>query len=560
LTILPSLSAQSNSQLESKCAFGILSEMAVSRRTFWLLIGAILFALAHTQSPLYWSNQNQYFLHGLAQAGVGFLDQDWLANTADPTPVFSAFVHVVYRFAHESIYHVAYALILGVYFISLMSLAAVVPHGPRSPLGQLRLGVGLIAVHAAIARWASVQLVGVDCPWFLQAGVAGQYVLGPGLQPSVFGIFLIAAISAFAHDRLALTVICTAFACTFHPTYLLHAALLTLGFLHVLWWSNRRRACVFFGVAIVLAVLPIAAYSIIRFRPTSLEMFSLAQQILVDFRIPHHTLVSQWLDWIAVAQMLWIAQAIVMMRNSRLFPVLLTAYSGSLLLSAAQVFTMNRTLALIFPWRMTAVLMPVATTIMLSRAITWFHPNDAEESGEPLRLNRPAPIVLGILVVAITGLSIWVPATGRAYYSPSNEEALYSFVREHKQAGDVFLLPVSIPILADGERGSRSSTFVVERDDDDPTLIPIDLQRFRLTTGAPIYVDFKSIPYKDEEVIAWRLRLQQSGWWRTRTEAASLRQYSITHVVTPADRELDPADFDRVYADASYRVYRVVPK
>jgi hypothetical protein len=532
--------------------------MAVSRRTIWLFVGAMLFALAHTQSPLYWSNQNQYFLHGLAQAGVGYLKQDWLANTADPTPVFSAFVHAVYRFADEAVYHVAYALILGIYFIGLMNLALVVPRGPRSPLGQLRLGAGLIAIHAAIARWGSVQLLGVDYPWFLQAGVAGQYVLGPGLQPSVFGVFLIAAISAFAHDRLALTVICTAIACTFHPTYLLHAALLTLGFLHVLWWSNRRRACVVFGIAIILAVLPIAVFSIIQFRPTSAEMFSLAQQILVDFRIPHHTLVNQWLDWVAVAQLLWIAQAIVMMRGSRLQPVLLIAYSGSLILSAAQVFTMNRTLALIFPWRMTVVLMPIATTIILSRAITWFHPKDAQESGEPLRLNQQAPLVLGFLVVAITGLSLCLPATGRAYYSPSNEEALYSFVREHKQAGDVFLLPVSIPTLVEGERGSRSSTFVVERDNDDPTLIPIDLQRFRLATGAPIYVDFKSIPYKDEEVLAWRMRLQQSDWWRTRTEAASLRLYDITHVVTPADRELDPADFERVYADASYKVYRVI--
>ena len=51
------------------------------------LLVACVFSLAYGQAPLYYSNQNQYFLHGLAQAGVGHLHEDWLANTVDPTPV-----------------------------------------------------------------------------------------------------------------------------------------------------------------------------------------------------------------------------------------------------------------------------------------------------------------------------------------------------------------------------------------------------------------------------------------------------------------------------------------
>ena len=34
-------------------------------------------------------------------------------------------------------------------------------------------------------------------------------------------------------------------------------------------------------------------------------------------------------------------------------------------------------------------------------------------------------------------------------------------------------------------------------------MIPVGLQRFRLHTGAPIFVDVKSIPYKDVDVIEW---------------------------------------------------------
>src|SRR3972149_217228 len=49
------------------------------------LLWTIVFALAYAQSPLYTSNQNQYFLHGLARAGVGYLNQDWSSRSLPPS-------------------------------------------------------------------------------------------------------------------------------------------------------------------------------------------------------------------------------------------------------------------------------------------------------------------------------------------------------------------------------------------------------------------------------------------------------------------------------------------
>ena len=89
----------------------------------------------------------------------------------------------------------------------------------------------------------------------------------------------------------------------------------------------------------------------------------------------------------------------------------------------------------------------------------------------------------------------------------------------------------------------------------------MDLQRFRLVTGAPIYVDFKSVPYKDVEVLEWyrRVRLAEGwyaakDWERVRDE---LVREGVTHVVTTADRDTGGAALERVYADEVYRVYRV---
>jgi hypothetical protein len=85
---------------------------------------SILFAIAYAQSPLYTSNQNQYFLHGLAAAGFGTLGNDWLANTRDPTPVFSKLVEWTFRSTRQKeIFYAYYAILMGIYITSLTGLA-----------------------------------------------------------------------------------------------------------------------------------------------------------------------------------------------------------------------------------------------------------------------------------------------------------------------------------------------------------------------------------------------------------------------------------------------------
>ena len=88
---------------------------------------AVAFAAAHTQSPLYYSNQNQYLLHGLADGGLGHLSHDWLARTTDPTPVFSALVSAGYRHLGEWSFQAAYFLLLVLYFLSARWLVAALP-------------------------------------------------------------------------------------------------------------------------------------------------------------------------------------------------------------------------------------------------------------------------------------------------------------------------------------------------------------------------------------------------------------------------------------------------
>src|ERR1051326_3458416 len=96
---------------------------AAARRTAAeYLFTALCFVAAYGQAPLYYSNQNQYFLHGVAEAGVGQLRDDWLAQTLDPTPLFSALVCFTVKWLHPSVFHVYHAMLLGVYAISMLAI------------------------------------------------------------------------------------------------------------------------------------------------------------------------------------------------------------------------------------------------------------------------------------------------------------------------------------------------------------------------------------------------------------------------------------------------------
>jgi hypothetical protein len=526
-----------------------------SRRPRWELpLAAIAFALAHTQTPLYYSNQNQYFLQGLADAGRGHLAADWLANTRDPTPVFSALVSATYSVAGEWPFHVYYFLLLAIYFVSLVRLCDVLPRRPESPTARLIFYALLIAVHAAALRAGSARLLGTDYPWYLQCGVAGQYVLGPGLQPSAFGVLLVTAVALLAHGRYLWAAACWCAAATLHSTYLLPAAFLTLGSLAVLLRERRVRLALTVGLASLLAVLPVVVYNLRQFSPTSPEAFAEAQSLLVELRIPHHAVVGKWLDGIAWGQIAWVALGIFLTRGTRLFPVLAVCASLAVALTLAQLATGSDFLALLFPWRVSAVLVPVATAVILanvaSRLAVRIEGRTARRAG--------AGVIAGLAAAGVAMMALRV-----GYRMDPGELPALEHVRANAEPGDVYLVPVTVPRVGSGPKGSVSTSFTPPpRAGRSGHLIPVDLQRVRLFTGAPIYVDFKAIPYQDVEVLEWHRRLRRAEAWFSRKAWGpgvrdDLRAEGVTHVLVPADR-VPEADFlELKYADDSYRLYEV---
>lgn len=508
---------------------------------------ALAFAVAHTQSPLYYSNQNQYLLHAAAVAGYGHLAGDWLANTADPTPLFSLLVSGAFATQPWLIQPVYFALLVS-YFLAARWLVAALPWFSDTRATRLSFAALFTAAHAGILRWLSVQAAGVDYPWYLQSGLAAQYLLGPGLQPSAFGVLLVWALALFTHDRPRAACATAAAACWLHSTYFLPSGLLVAGFMGALA-PARARVAVQAGAGALAVVAPVLLFTFSQFDPLDSGSED-ALSTLANVRIPHHCVPARWFDLIAGLQLAWVAVGLLLARRVPFGRALLIAAVGGVLLTGVQIATHSDALALAFPWRISVLLVPVATAIIGSKVAARFSATRQTERG--------AFASLGLLVgggVAVTALGLG--------YRTVDESGIYDFVRRTAKPEDVYLVPTAFPKVGSG-RGAVSNTFAPPpRAKEGTNQIPVDLQRFRLATGARVYVDFKSVPYAADEVKEWHIRMTFAADFYSQqgrnllSDEVALRTRGITHVVAPRSRPFEAHYLEEVYTDDAYIVYRV---
>jgi hypothetical protein len=520
----------------------------------WSFVWAALFALAHTQSPEYFSNQHHYYLHGFAQAGVGQLNEDWLSNTKDPTPVYSWGVALIYRWSGSFPFQVIYFVLLCVYFESVRQIIIALPDMPFRGPAQIVFLTLFLAVHAAILRVASVRLTGVDYPWYLQAGLAAQYLLGPGLQPSAFGVLLVASLAAFLNQRPIFAAVLAAAAAVIHSTYLLPAGLLMIGYFVVLVREQKTLIGLIAGLLALIMVSPILVYNASTFLSGDAVQLRESQRIFARIRIPHHTHFERWFDWMAIVQLAIMLLGLLLIRRSRLVLALAIPTAFSVILSVVQVLTDSDALALLFPWRYSVVLMPLAVAIILAKLA-------ALVAGR-METSETLTWLCGAIAAGLAAAGVVVMACGLGYYTNDVELPLLHHVRENKRPGDVYLLPVKFSRPKRDLPANQSMTFA-------PTArvgvvgIPVDLQRFRLSTEAPIYIDFKAPPYAADEVLEWHQRMSNAERWYgdrdwDRTGVwHELKAAGITHVIATSDKDLRCQALKLVYSDESYRLYRV---
>jgi hypothetical protein len=509
------------------------------------LIGSLLFSVAYAQSPLYTSNQNQYFLHGLAQAGYGNLSRDWLANTLDPTPLFSALVAWTYRLAHiEAVFYAIYTLLMGIYLFSLVGIVTMI-FDLRPSSGRYGAFMALIfLVHSAAWRFALSRSLGANWEYILEDGLAGQRLLGPVLEPSCFAVFLMLSIYLFMRHKPALAVISACLAASFHPTYLLSAACLTLAYVLATAWERRQQArqptrrsvsrlswlIRPLGISLVglIAITPILYYVISNFGNTPAETTAQARAILINYRIPHHALLSYWFDATSAVKIGLFIAALLVLRKGRLLWVLLVCSLAAASLTLFQLLTGNQLLALIFPWRLSVFLIPLATAILLGALVSLFFNFRARWTERYTGAIRLASLGLIALTVLIGGVRFYLDMQ-RKYQGP--ERAMEVYVASHYQPKDIFLTPTK-------------------------------MQDFRLASGAPVYVDFKSIPYRDSDVLEWYRRVRLADRFYNQEDCSLLPEFiqsGVTKIVIEGSPDHTPTCMQSqpVYQNETYQIYAV---
>ena len=88
------------------------------------------------------------------------------------------------------------------------------------------------------------------------------------------------------------------------------------------------------------------------------------------------------------------------------------------------------------------------------------------------------------------------------------------------------------------------------------------MEDFRLVTGAPIFVDCKSIPYRDVDVLEWYQRFSLTDLFYQNADCSKLPalcERGITHVVLPVDFPVQCPSLLKLYQNDSYGLFSLGP-
>ena len=315
-------------------------------------------------------------------------------------------------------------------------------------------------------------------------------------------------------------------AATFHPTYLLSAAVLTVAYMVIEFRSRKSyRQSLQIGVLALVLVLPILAYSTNSFLPSGSD----AREILVHFRLPAHAVVLEWFGPAALATLILIGLALILTRGTPLFALMLISSAVGATLTLIQVLSGSDALALLFPWRLSVYLVPLSMAALASWFAVWLSKNTGERIGR---------IALALSMILV-GLSIISGITWMAIQSLQRgiapERALYAHVQAERSPGQLYA-------------------------------VHSKMQDFRLATNAPILADFKSIPYRRGEVINWHDRVRLLQWfYRDEIDCGLMEnfigEYGVTHIVLgPEQLGQRCPEMQERYFDGVYAVYELEPR
>lgn len=458
-----------------------------------LLLGLTfaLFLVTQRRHPLFVSNQNTYYPQGLRIAGKSYLQNDWYSNTQPLHIAFSILVSVLdllggLHFGSNLIYIalsvlflVSVALIINSIYSSLtrsekettkiiprmgfvftVLLIFVINLNIQGRVGKF---FGSIGLENIAKEWGNL--------WDLR-GVAGQCAYCSYLIPSTFGILILFSLALLNYQYWKSSAFLLGIATLFQISYLIHSTVIV--FIVIIWLYKQGELQKATNVGLIfssLAILQLIYFLFFIYDPSHLQE---ANSILANIRIPIHALPSVWWNTneaiklsviLIAALMLFFGDLIVLkwiLLVELIYGVIGIWYVG---------ITGNEQIALLFPWRATTFLYPISLVLILSGLIFYF-----------------------LKITVFLGRYYWYAVLGLLLIILISN--LLNYGRRYFRVGEE-LKPRTTGI---SEFAQSTKNITLQ---DEVILIPNGFTTFRLEAQRPIYVDYKSHPYRSTEFMEW---------------------------------------------------------
>ncbi len=213
---------------------------------------------------------------------------------------------------------------------------------------------------------------------------------------------------------------------------------------------------------------------------------------------------------------------------------MLSLFTGGLALTLVQIATKSDSLAALAPWRVSVLLVPLSTALIVGWLVRLVF-NLQDRWLPQLQLILIPLALTGILVYTYGGIQL--EQSYDSSYKYQKVVALMDFVIQQRAEGQVYLVP--------------------PRD--------ADFDDFRIYTGVPIYINWKSHPYKDTELVEWYRRVQAASDFYEAdptTQCQMLadfhQQAAVTDVIFSNKTDSLACEFTQeIYREQNYAVYSI---
>ncbi len=508
-----------------------------------LFVLGLAFELAFGQAPLYTGEQHATLLHGLARAGVGSLELDPLARTADPAPVTTLLVALSASLGAQWLLLVLHALLIGVYGIALVVLGARVFALDDLPRRTV-LVAALLLAHSALAE--RIGVVPAETVRSLgTAGLMGESAPSLVFGPTLFGVFFVVALLLYARGRPLAAMGAAGAAAVADPALLPTALVLCIALMADARARRHATGTVARGAALATVLLaPVAVYTLLTFAPVPGEAHEAAQSVLVDRAFPRGTKPEDWFTAADAARLVIVAGGLAVAWRSVLFPVLALSVAASAALTALTIATRSDALLLLAPWRATIFLAPVCAALLIAAATR-------------------AAFAIGRLLGRAAALGRQERGVRLGTAARSVTVLLAGFATALALIAGLERI---LRLRAEPEREPYAPLVAGEVGPDALVLVPPRMHELRLDAAVPVYADARIHPWEDLEVLEWRARVAAASRafgrrpLACRALAALARREPITHVVTERPAPARPCpSLRRVRTYGVLALYRVEP-